>query len=394
MRGAESLQQSVGQRHVMAVTGTRADFGLMQRTFTLLAADPYIAFSLLVTGMHLDATHGFTVSEVRASGWRVAAEVAVDTTTRTPVAMAQGVGVMTIGMAEVLARERPDLVVVLGDRGEMLAAAVAALHLGLPCVHVHGGERSGTVDDPVRHAISKLAAWHLVATPESRDRLVRMGEPPERVHVVGAPGLDGLVELASLPLAQAWPDRRPDDRLMAPPDRFALVVFHPVVPQAGEAAAQTAALSAALVEVGLPLLWLAPNADAGSKEVTDTLTECATEWPDGSQYVTHLPRPRFVSLMRQAAVMVGNSSAGIIEAASFGTPVVNVGDRQRLRERNANVMDVTTHRPEIVRGLRQALAIGRFPLHNRYGDGHAAERIVAQLTTMPLQGLMEKAHVG
>lgn len=383
----EAVSTPVRPRHVMAVTGTRADFGLMRSTYALIEHDPRLSLSLLVTGMHLNPLHGDTVAEVRASGWRIATEVPVDTHTRSALSMAQGVGTMVIGIADVLAREQPDLLLVLGDRGEMLAAAIAALHLGIPCVHVHGGERSGTVDDPVRHAISKLSAWHLVATDESAERLKRMGEPSQRVHVVGAPGLDGLVALAAAPLADVWPGLGPA------PAAFALVVFHPVVSERSGAAEQTKALSAALSATGIPLVWLAPNADAGGGQIAEALAQCAPLWPAGSVLLTHLPRDRFASLMRQASVMVGNSSAGIIEAATFGTPVVNVGDRQRLRERNANVLDAAVDQASIGQALHQALAGGRFPPVNRYGDGHAGPRIVEQLATLPMHGLMEKTHV-
>jgi GDP/UDP-N,N'-diacetylbacillosamine 2-epimerase (hydrolysing) len=375
----------------LAVTGTRADFGLMRSTYALIAKDPRLQLSLLVTGMHLDATHGRTVDEVRATGWRIAAQVAVDTASRTPLAMAQGIGTMLSGMANVLARESPDLLLVLGDRGEMLAAAIAALHLGVPCVHVHGGERSGTVDDSVRHAISKLASWHLVATEESRERLLRMGEAPQRVHVVGAPGLDGLAALGAMALEAAWPTSCRG----GPALRFALVVFHPVVQQAAQAAEQALALSDALCDLGLPLVWLAPNSDAGSADVASALAKAQAAWPTGSCLVTHVERAQFVSLMRHAAVMAGNSSAGIIEAASFGTPVVNIGDRQNLRERNSNVIDTPAQLDAIRTALRRALAtprLGAAETRNRFGDGRAGPRIVEQLATLPLVGLTEKTH--
>jgi GDP/UDP-N,N'-diacetylbacillosamine 2-epimerase (hydrolysing) len=375
----------------LAITGTRADFGLMRSTYALIARDPRLELGVLITGMHLDPAHGNTADEVRATGWRVVAEVPVDTRTRTAMSMAQGIGTMLQGMASVMAREAPDLVLVVGDRGEMLAAAIAAFHLGVPCVHIHGGERSGTVDDSVRHAISKLSSWHLVATAQSRDRLLRMGEWPERVHVVGAPGLDGLVAMGGMPLEKAWPQALQGP----PPQAFALVAYHPVVQQAAEAAAHTLALSKALCAFGLPLVWLAPNSDAGSADVEAVLAREASCWPVPSCRVTHLARPQFVALMRWATVMVGNSSAGIIEAASFGTSVVNVGDRQRLRERNPNVIDTPPDTESILAALRKAQAVpgsARADLVNCYGDGQAGLRIVEQLASMPLHGLTDKTH--
>jgi GDP/UDP-N,N'-diacetylbacillosamine 2-epimerase (hydrolysing) len=268
----------------------------------------------------------------------------------------------------------------------MLAGAIAALHLGIPSVHVHGGERSGTVDEPVRHAISKLASYHFVATADARQRLERMGEPGDRIVVTGAPGLDGLVESASLGAEEVT------QALGLPNDKpFVLALFHPVVQQAGDAHAQTRAVLAALVETGLPVAWLEPNADAGSLEILRALDEVAL--PAGSRRIKHLDRALFASAMRHCAVMAGNSSAGIIEAASFGTPVVNIGDRQRLRERNANVIDVPATHDEVRAALAAALTQGRGPCDNLWGDGQSAARIARWLVEIPLPAsLLEKAN--
>jgi GDP/UDP-N,N'-diacetylbacillosamine 2-epimerase (hydrolysing) len=289
-------------------------------------------------------------------------------------------------MTEVLERDRPDFLLVLGDRGEMLAGAIAALHVGVPCVHIHGGERSGTVDEPVRHAISKLASYHFVATEGSRERLLRMGEDGSRIFVTGAPGLDGLAELGDMEREECA--RSLGLRPSAP---FALAVFHPVVQQAAEAGAQTQALLLGLQRVGLPVVWLEPNADAGSLEIIAALD--ATPLPAGSVRLRHVPRALFAAAMRHCDVLAGNSSAGIIEAATFGTPVVNIGDRQRLRERTPNVADVPIEAGAIEAGLRAAIAHGRWPCDNPWGDGKAGERIARLLATLPAgPALLEKVN--
>ncbi|RYZ05804.1 MAG: UDP-N-acetylglucosamine 2-epimerase (hydrolyzing) [Comamonadaceae bacterium] len=373
-------------RRIVYLTGTRADFGLMERTLRCVAATPGLSLSLIVTGQHLSEAHGHTVDEVRASGLPVAAELPLDLQTRTGASMALGIADCLRGATEVLQREKPHLLLLLGDRGEMLAGAIAALHLGIPCVHLHGGERSGTVDEPVRHAISKLSTWHLVATPDARDRLQRMGEEPSRIHVVGAPGLDGLRELAI-------EDRSQGLRALGLPasSPFLLALFHPVVQQAGAAAAQTAALQATLARVGLPVLWLDPNADAGSKEILSTLQAGAL--PPGSRRATHLPRSHYVTALRHCDALVGNSSSGIIEAASFGTPVVNVGDRQRLRLHGPNVVDVPAAADAIEEALRSQLSHGRWPWENPWGDGASAPRIASLLASLPLDPrLLEKTN--
>lgn len=371
-------------RKVIYLSGSRADFGLMRSTLLQAARSPALCVQVAVTGMHLSAAHGHTVDDIRATGLAVCGEVAVDVTTRTRASMAASVGECLQGMTRLLEAERPDFLVLLGDRGEMLAGAVAALHLGIASVHIHGGERSGTVDEPVRHAISKLSTWHMVATDASRERLHRMGEMPGHVFVTGAPGLDGLVGMAA---------GSREDALLAlqmPPGKpFMLALFHPVVQQSGSAYSQTLAVLAALARVGLPVLWLEPNADAGSLEVLRALDEVVL--PAGSRRVQHLSRDVFASAMRHCAVMVGNSSAGIIEAATFGTPVVNVGDRQRLRERNARVVDVAPGLECITAALLAALSQGRGPCENLYGDGYAGERIVQHLVSLPMDpSLLEK----
>jgi GDP/UDP-N,N'-diacetylbacillosamine 2-epimerase (hydrolysing) len=325
---------SAHRRKLVYLSGTRADFGLMNPRCS--AGAEFICVA--VTGMHW--TH------VTAIPWTIAArafgcgEIAM-TGSRTPQSMAAGVGECLKGVTDLLVRERPDMLLLLGDRGEMLAGAIAALHLGIVCVHVHGGERSGTVDEPVRHAISKLSGYHLVATRESRERLIRMGEAPQRICHRRA-GLDGL---------RPTPQWMQECREARPAEGRSVRagVFHPVVQQAGDAYAQTAAMLQAL-RVNLPVLWLEPNADAGSLEVIRALN--VLPLPPGSRRVKHLARPVFCAAMRHCTVMVGNSSAGIIEAASFGTPVVNVGDRQRLRERNANVTDVGNGAVTIAAALR------------------------------------------
>ena len=380
------MNPPVELRRIVYLSGTRADFGLMQGTLQRIAATPGLGLQVAVTGMHLSAAHGSTVDEVRASGLPIAAEIPLDMGTRTGPSMALGVAACLRGMTELLAREKPDFLLLLGDRGEMLAGAIAALHVGVPCVHIHGGERSGTVDEPVRHAISKLASYHFVATPGSRERLVRMGEEASRIFVTGAPGLDGLQELGAVEHGECARALG-----LAGEKAFALAVFHPVVQQAGQAGAQTEAVLQAMQRIGLPVVWLEPNADAGSLEIIAALDHAPL--PAGSVRLRHLPRPLFAAALRHCEVLAGNSSAGIIEAATFGTPVVNIGDRQRLRERNANVIDVPAEASAIESGLRSAITHGRWPCDNLWGDGKAGERVAQLLATLPAgPTLLEKVN--
>jgi len=302
--------------------------------------------------------------------------------------MARAIGQAVIGLTEAFTQARPDLVLVIGDRGEMLAAAIAAIHLGIPVVHLHGGERSGTVDEPVRHAITKLSHWHFVASEESRQRVIRLGEKPEHVWITGAPSLDGVQAQAQaqgqLPAALGLAEGTP----------FVLVLFHPVLQEAASADLQAQALADALGDVlaGSPrrIVWLSPNADAGSAAILDALDRRRDA---RIVRLTHLPRPLFLAALARADALVGNSSAGIIEAASLGTPVVNIGNRQRARERNSNTIDCEAERAPIGIALAAALAHGRYAPDNRYGDGRAGERITELLATLPIApSLLDKIN--
>ena len=364
-------------RYICYVSGTRADFGLMAETLRRIASDARLKLGLLVTGMHLSPMYGETVREIRAARLPVVAEIPVAIDHPTGESMAHAIATMLAGFTTALARERPDAVLLLGDRGEMLAAAIAALHLGIPIAHVHGGERSGSIDEPVRHAISKLSHLHFTATAESRDRLIRLGERADRVWITGAPGLDGLEALATH-------DRRAlcSEAGFDPNGKIALGVFHPVVNDSTGPGGQVAALIGAARAHGCQTIMLEPNSDAGADEIRGVLDKLREV--EGLVIRTHLTREKFASWMAQCDVMIGNSSSGIIEAASFGTPVVNVGSRQNMRAAGPNVVTVGTDEPSISGAIEAALRQPRPATANIYGDGHAGERIAELLATVSI----------
>jgi len=374
-------------RRVCYISGTRADFGLMDASLRAIDADPDLALTILVTGMHLDPVYGSTIDEIRATDLVIAGEVPVRLTPATGATMALGIGTMLSGFVEHLENERPDLVLLLGDRGEMLAGALAGVHLNIPVAHIHGGERSGTVDEPIRHAISKLSHLHLTTTPGARARLIRMGEREDRIFVCGAPGLDGLAETPRLSRNQICAHYG-----FAPLRPLALLVMHPVLQDAARAGDDARMLTERLLACGLQVVAVMPNSDAGSDAIRDVIADVRGRADLAVE--THLPRDRFVACMAAADVFAGNSSSGIIEAATFGTPVINVGSRQRLRERNANVIDVDCAHAAIDTAVTSALAGGRFPAENIYGDGRASERIVSILRDTPLDSeLLRKINV-
>ena len=370
------------RRRILYLSGTRADFGLMRACLQRIAAHPALELGVLVTGMHLCAEFGDTVREIEAAGLPIVARIPSDVDSRERAGMARAVGQTVLGVTAELQRQAWDALLLLGDRGEMLAGAIAALHMGVPVVHLHGGERSGTVDEPMRHAISKLATYHFAATFESRERLVATGEPAQRVFVVGAPGLDDIVPHLHAPRSETLQSLG-----VAPTRRYALVVFHPVVQQAEQAGEQTRELLAGLREAGggrdFDVVWLAPNADAGSGAIARALRELGAQ-AAGWHLLTHLARPAYLDALRHAFALVGNSSSGIIEAASLGTPVLDIGLRQHLRERNPGVRSLPARGDDIGRALRELLVAERPAPHNVYGDGRAGERITRLLAELDL----------
>lgn len=353
------------------LTGSRADFGLMLPCLRALDAAQDFTCRIVATGQHLAPGYGDTIRDIEGSGLHIAARIAVDLTG------ADG-GEMAIAMAEELAAltrfwgdDRPDAVMVLGDRGEMLAGTLAAMHLAIPVVHVGGGERSGTLDESFRHAITKLAHIHLCSTQLAADRIVRMGEEPANVTAIGAPGLVGIEELAARPFDFTETCGFDADTPVA------LVIYHPVVQEAGEAAAQAEAVITALRESGFQQLILRPNSDAGGKAIGDMLDSHADD--PGICVIDHLARPDYLAAIRCADLLVGNSSSGIIESASLGTPCLNIGARQNGRERNANTVDcLSTDAAALSDAIAKALTANT-DAANIYGDGRADHRLVEAL---------------
>lgn len=365
------------KRRVCYLSGTRADFGLMVPTLRLIQQRSTLDLSLLVTGMHLSEQFGLTVREIEAEGFEILARMPCEFVSATGAQMARNIGSMLLGFVDVLEASPPDVLLVLGDRGEMLAGALAAIHLGIPVVHIHGGERSGTIDESIRHAISKLAHWHMVATQESRDRLVRMGEKEEQVLVVGAPGLDGLRELASISR-----DELCSESGIEPGGKIALLVFHPVLYEAEAAGQQVRTTAQTAMDCGYQVVALMPNADAGNTSIREVLM--GLQEPGRFIVKTHLSRQMFVSWLACVDALIGNSSSGIIEAATFGTPVVNLGSRQNMRERNDNVIDTPIEASAIRRALGVCAGQQRKSKPNRYGDGLAGTRITDFLVRIDL----------
>ena len=370
-------------RTIGVVTSSRADYGIYRPLLQAIAAEPQLRLQLFVTGMHLAPAHGLTVAAIEADGFPIAERIEGLLADDSAAGIAASMGLTTLGFARAFGRSRPDLLLVLGDRFEMHAAALAALPFNLPLAHIHGGElTAGAIDDALRHSLTKLSHLHFVATEAYAARVRQLGEEPWRVTVSGAPGLDALAGFVPLAAAEL------EARIGLPLDPAPLLVtFHPVTLEPDQAGQQLTELLAALDQSGLPVLFTAPNADAGGRFLAGLLADYVAPRPQ-TRLVTSLGTAGYFSVMSSAAAMVGNSSSGLIEAPSFALPVVNIGDRQEGRVRAANVLDVGYGRREIAAAItrattpafRQAL-VG---LPNPYGDGRAAERIVEDLKTVAI----------
>ena len=370
-------------RTIGAVTVARSDYGLYRPILRRVAADPALSLQLFVGGMHLSPEFGMTVTEIVSDGFPIAERVEMLLSSDSPEGIAKSMGVGTIGFAQAYARSRPDILMVLGDRFEMFAAALAALPFKIPVAHIHGGELTeGAIDDALRHSMTKLSHLHFVSTQQHARRVEQLGEEPWRVTVSGAPGLDNLSSLQLLSASEL--DARYGLSFEPPP---LLVTFHPATLEYEHAAQQAGALLAAIEASRMPAVFTLANADTHGRAVNELIREFVRTHAS-SRLVENLGTQAYFSVMSMAAAMVGNSSSGILEAASFHLPVVNIGHRQHGRMRSKNVVDVGDASEQILAGITKAVS-REFratcdDLVNPYGDGHAAERVVERLQGVTL----------
>ena len=370
-------------RRIAFVTTSRADYGHLYWPMMEAMKSPQIELSLIVLGAHLSPEFGHTIAEIEKDGFPITDRIECLLSSDTDVGMAKTIGLATLSLAESLGRLRPDLLVLIADRYEMLAPASTALALRIPIVHIEGGEVSeGAVDEAVRNALTKLSHVHLTPTETSRRRVLAMGEEPWRVHRVGAPSLDHLFRRRIPTRSEIEEDLGVD--LSVP---TILVLYHPVT-LARDTTFEADALYDALARVDQQIVFCFPNADAGSRALIERSREFCRHRPAAKLFV-NLAHLEYWALLREVSVLLGNSSSGIMETPSLALPTVNVGIRQQGRERARNVIDVAPEVESIRAALRRALQpdfrASLEGLVNPYGDGHAAERIV---------GILEEVELG
>jgi UDP-hydrolysing UDP-N-acetyl-D-glucosamine 2-epimerase len=375
-------------RKILYITGTRADYGLMRSVLFEMERNPKIDLEIAVTGMHLMEEFGMTVRDIEKDGFKIhkIKDVFKEDNKQS---MVNFIGDFINDLLDLILKINPDIILLLGDRGEMLAGAIVGAYLSIPTAHLHGGEITSTVDEYARHAITKLVNIHLPATKKSAERILKMGENPENVFLVGAPGLDNINNeklTATDEIARNYNLNQSEPII--------LIVQHPVSLESENSSKQVQATMDAILDLKIQTIVIYPNADAGGKEIIKSISKY-DNYPF-IQTFKSIPSEDYLSLMQIANVIVGNSSSGIIESSSFKLPAVNIGSRQKGREKALNVIDVDYNKHEIKKAILKAIYDEEFIdiIHNSenpYGDGKTSQKVVKILLDIKLnQELLEK----
>ncbi|MBU1239221.1 UDP-N-acetylglucosamine 2-epimerase (hydrolyzing) [Myxococcota bacterium] len=379
---------------VKIITTSRADYGIYQPLLRALDADPRFDLGLLVTGMHLLETHGFTVKAIETDGFHIHGRVPPGISGDSPHHIATAMGIITQGFAKLFENLKVDLLITLGDRYEMFAAAAAAVPFGIPIAHIHGGETTkGAIDECFRHSLTKMAHIHFPCAEEYAKRITQLGEEPWRVHNVGALAIDQIRAF------QPWSLEELESKkgVRIDPVTLPLVVtYHPVTLEAEMTGDYTKALMTALDAWGGPVVFTMPNADTHGSIIRDSIQQfCRTHAT--AQVVETLGSQGYFSLLHHAAAMVGNSSSGILEAPSFKLPVVNIGNRQAGRMRSANIIDVPDgDADEILQAIRRSTSpqfnLGLQAMRSPFGEGDTAKRIIQIFRALPNHSTLLHKH--
>ena len=378
-------------RKVCVVTGSRAEYGLLYWLLKEIQKNAFLTLQLAVTGMHLSPQFGLTVREIEADGFVPDAKIEMLISSDTPTAIAKSIGLGVIGFAGALEQLRPDLLVVLGDRFEIFAAVQAAMCARIPIAHIHGGELTeGAIDDAIRHAITKMSHLHFVAAEEYRKRVIQLGEAPTRVWNVGSLGVEAIQRMK---LMSRYALSKSVGFDLSKP--YFLVTYHPVTlcsPQ--ERGGVDSLLSALQAFPEHRILITGINADANNSEIRQSIAEFSSRHVRRVHCVMSLGQQRYLSAMRYADAVIGNSSSGLIEAPVLNVPTVNIGARQRGRIRALTVIDVPENEKAIIGGIRRALSKGR-TLNRReketlFGRRRVANKIVDELANQPLDNILTK----
>jgi GDP/UDP-N,N'-diacetylbacillosamine 2-epimerase (hydrolysing) len=379
-------------RKICVVTGSRAEFGLLYWLLKGLQSTDELLLQICVTGMHLSPEFGLTYKDIESSGFMINEKVEMLISSDTNIAITQSIGIGTIGMAGALSRLNPDIIVILGDRYEMLSVAIAALNLKIPIAHCHGGETSeGVVDEAIRHSITKMSHIHFTSTESHRKRVIQLGENPARVFNVGALGIDNINKLPLLSRGDF--ESAIGFKLKS---KNILITFHPVTLENNTSEYQFNNLLICLdKQKDTGLLFTKPNADVDGRIISSMIDEYVNNNKSHSISFVSLGQLRYLSALQYVDLVIGNSSSGIIEVPSFGIPTVNIGDRQKGRLRATSVIDCGNSIIEIDEAISKAQNPGfRNSIRNNpnpYGNGNSSEKIIEVLKTVSLNDILKKS---
>ncbi len=377
-------------RKICIVTGTRAEYGLLRWVMQGIKDDPHLTLQIVVTGMHLSPEFGLTYREIELDGFRIDRKVEMLTSSDTSVGIAKSMGLGLIGFADALNDLKPDLMVVLGDRFEIFSAVAAALVARIPVAHLHGGEATeGLIDEAIRHSITKMSHLHFVAAEAYRQRVIQLGEQPERVLLVGGLGVDNIKRLKLLERSAL--EASLDFKLGK---RNLLITFHPVTLEKATAAEQMSELLAALGDLAdTHLIFTLPNADTDGRILIKMVEQFVASHPNSRAYQS-LGQLRYLSCIAQVDGVVGNSSSGLVEVPSFKKGTIDIGDRQRGRLKAASVIEAAPTRGSIAAALKKLYSDdfqgSLNKVTNPYGEGGASEKVVASIKSTSLVDILKK----
>lgn len=377
-------------RKICVITGTRAEYGLLRWVMQGIKDEPEFTLQIIATGMHLSPEFGLTYQAIEQDGFKIDRKVEMLTSSDTPVGIAKSMGLGMIGFADALTDLKPDLILVLGDRFEIFSAVSAALVARIPVAHLHGGETTeGAFDEALRHSITKMSHLHFVAAEAYRQRVIQLGEQPERVYVVGGLGVDNIKRMQLLDRAAL--EASLDFKLGR---KNLLITFHPVTLETATAADQMAELLAALSDLkNTQLIFTLPNADTDGRALIKMVEQFVAQHPHASAY-SSLGQLRYLSCIAQVDGVVGNSSSGLAEVPSFKKGTINIGDRQRGRLQAESIINCEPNRESITAALEQLYSknfqAGLRLVSNPYGEGGASKKIVSILKEHVISGLIKK----
>lgn len=377
-------------RKICIITGTRAEYGLLRWVMQGIKDDPELKLQIIATGMHLSPEFGLTYHAIEQDGFQIDRKVEMLTSSDTTVGIAKSMGLGLIGFADALHDLQPDLIVVLGDRFEIFAAVSAALVARIPVAHLHGGEATeGLIDEAIRHAITKMSHLHFVAAEAYRQRVIQLGEQPDRVFLVGGLGIDNIKRL---PLLDRTALEASLGFKLGP--KNLLITFHPVTLETATAANQMEELLATLAELkDTQLIFTLPNADTDGRVMIKMVEQFVMRHPNSRAY-TSLGQLRYLSCIAQVDGVVGNSSSGLAEVPSFKKGTINIGDRQRGRLQVASVINCEPNRESIAAALEQLYSTDfqarLCKVSNPYGEGGASTAIISAIKAASLDGLLKK----